>query len=188
MSMNLKRSLVGFLLFSLAAGLGFGLTGCGGKGGDSDPPAVSASFTPDQASPGTNTISLNGSVSGGELYLTVQANAVTGTIFGAAFDLAFNPAILTYIDHSTGGFFEQTGSATYAVAARSDRLIVGVAAGQPGAGASGAGGIVTLHFRAQAAGSSPITFENHALCSSASTTNCDRQPSLSWYGGTYSSN
>ncbi|HEY5594055.1 MAG TPA: cohesin domain-containing protein [Nitrospiria bacterium] len=186
MGINPKRSLVGFLLFSLAAGLGFGLTGCGGKGGDSDPPAVSASFAPDQASPGPDTISMVGSVNGGDLYLAVQVNAVSDAIFGAAFDLAFDPAILTYVDHTIGNFFEQTGSATYAVAARSDRVIVGVAAEQSGAGATGTGSVVTLHFRARAAGSSPTTFENQALCSSSSTTSCDRTPSLSWYGGTYS--
>ena len=182
-----KTHVFGSLLFLFLFSVGFSLAGCGGKGGDSDPPSASGTFTPDSVNPGANTISLDGAVSGGDLYLTVKAGAVTDAIFGAAFDLVFNPDVLTYVECSAGDFFNGGEGITCAVAVRNDRLIVGVTAGQPGTGASGTGAVVTFHFRDKAAGSSSTAFENKALCSSASTASCDRQPLLPWYGGTYSS-
>lgn len=185
MPIERKVSIVRSLFFVLLFSVGFGLTGCGGGGGGSTPSA-SAKFTPDQTNPGTNTMSLIGAVSGADFYLTVKANGVTGFIFGTAFDLTFDPDILTYVDYTAGDFFEQTGPVTYAVAARPDRLVVGVSKQQPGPAATGTGAVVTLHFKDKASGSSVTTFENQALCSTASTTVCDRKPALSWYGGTYS--
>jgi hypothetical protein len=173
------------LLLITVFGMGSGLLGCGGSGG-SNSTSVSGTFTLDSANPGTNTISLSGTTSGDDLDITVNAKAVSGSIFGAAFDLAFNPDVLTYVGYSVGNFFEQAGSVTYAVSAQTGRLIVGVAAGHPGNGASDTGAVVTFHFKAKATGTSVVAFENQALCSSASIASCDRQPSLSWYGGTYS--
>jgi len=175
------------LLFVLLFSVGFGLTGCGGGGGGSNTPTVSATFIPDPADPGTNTISLSGAVNGADLYLTVKANTVGGSIFGAAFDLAYDPIILDYLDYTAGVFFERNGPATYAVGVRPDRLVVGVSEQQPGTAATGTGTVVTFHFKAKAAGSSAMAIENQALCSAASTTDCDRKPSIPWYGGTYSS-
>jgi hypothetical protein len=102
---------------------------------------------------------------------------------GAAFDLTFDADVVTYLGYSPGDLFEKAGPVTYAVYRRNDRLIVGATVAGPGAG--GAGSVVTLHFRAAGTGSSAIRFENHSLCSSASTTTCDRQPSIPWYGGLY---
>jgi hypothetical protein len=170
------------LLFVTIVGMGSGFVGCGGKGGGPN----SGTFTPATANPGAHTIILSGAVRGADLYLTVKANAVTDSIVGTAFDLIFDPNILTYVDHSPGVFFEQTGAATYAVAARGNRLVVGVSKQQPGVVPSGTGAFITLHFKIKAAGVSVMTFESQALCSAASATGCDRQPVLPWYGGTYS--
>ncbi|MBI3812650.1 MAG: hypothetical protein HY283_10700 [Nitrospirae bacterium] len=179
-----KISRLASLLLVLIFGMGLGLAGCGGGGGGSKTPSASATFTPDSASPGANTIGLSGNVSGGNLDLIVNANGVTDSIFGAAFDLTFDPAVLTYVSYTAGDFFEKSGNVTYAVAARSDRLIAGVS-GQT-SGVTGTGTVVTLHFQAKAAGNSATVFQNQALCSSSSVTSCDRQPSLTWFGGTYS--
>lgn len=174
------RVLASLALVSIA----IGLSACGGGGSNSH--SASGAFTPDQANPGTNTISLNGAVGGADLDLTVTANAVSASIFGAAFDLTYDPNVVTYVGYSNGVFLEQAGPATYAVAALNGRLIVGVSGQRPGTGASGTGSVVTLHFQATAAGSSAIVFENQALCSSASAASCDRWQPSAWYGGTYS--
>jgi hypothetical protein len=181
----MRQTIIRVLAWLVVVSIAVGLTACGGGGGGgSNSSSTSGTFTPDQANPGTDTISLSGAVSGADLYLTVRANSLSDSIYGAAFDLTFDPALLTYVAYTAGDFFEKSGAVTYAVATRSDRLIVGVSGQKPGA--SGAGAVVTFHFKAKASGSSATTFENQALCSTASTTVCDRQPSLSWYGGTYS--
>jgi len=171
------------------------VVGCQGSGSDPDsmgqttPPPKNPMvglFAPDRSGPGENTLILSGATSGEDLDLIVRANSVSAALAGAAFDLVFDPENVTYVGYSAGDFFERAGAVTYGVAPRSDRLIVGVAAGPLSTGAGGSGNVVTLHFRAKATGRSGIAFDNQALCSVALTTACDRQPSLSWYGGTYS--
>jgi len=185
--MTLKQKITSRLAFApliTIVGLGLGLAGCGGGGGGSNSSPGSGTFTPDTPSPAANTISLSGGVNGSDLDLSVVATGITDSVLGTAFDLTFDPSVLTYIGYTAGDFFEKSGSVTYAIAARSDRLIVGIS-GQK-SGAAGTGTVVTLHLMAKASGSGTTGFENQALCSSSSVTSCDRQPSLPWSGGAYS--
>jgi hypothetical protein len=145
---------------------------CGGGGGDS--PAgggttiVAVDFTPTDLNPGANTVSALGSSSSNIVTLSVMVTGTPG-VYGASFDLVYDPDVVEFAGWSKGNLLETGGQqVTYQVnAQQSGRVIVGVARTTGvGIDAGVSTALVQLRLRARAAGVSPIRFENADLLNS----------------------
>ncbi|MEK7146757.1 MAG: cohesin domain-containing protein, partial [Patescibacteria group bacterium] len=101
---------------------------------------------------------------------TVSINiSAVSNLFGAAFDLIFDPAILQFVSAQKGTFLEQDGVSTNLLTAVSPPgdLIIGysrLASNGVATGISGSGVLMTLTFNALSAGASNLTFQNNSLC------------------------
>jgi hypothetical protein len=182
------------LLFGLVA------VACGGgsssgkviNDGDDGSTALAGSFVADQASPGASSVAAaEGDGSSGNLVI-VEVN-VTGTddLFGAAFDVVYDPGRASFVNWAPGDAFEDGGeTVAYQVSAsQAGRVVVGI--GRTGAGAggvnvSGTVPVIRLTFRVDQAGSSTVGFENASLQDAQSPPQ-DIQ-GISWFGGTLVAN
>ena len=110
---------------------------------------------------------------------TVSINiSAVSNLFGAAFDMIFNPAILQFISAQKGTFLEQDGVATnlLTVVSPPGDLIVGysrLAINGVATGVSGSGVLMTLTFNALSAGASNLTFQNNSLCDASNPSGCN---------------
>ncbi|HEX7183335.1 MAG TPA: cohesin domain-containing protein [Thermoanaerobaculia bacterium] len=177
--MSVRRTLVLALTFLLALTAACG--GGGGGGGPTEPPPPppptrGVFFTP-QASPGSG-ISLASVASADPttLILEVRANSVTD-LYGLAFDLRY-PGNLLQLVRTTQGPFLSGG--TVQSSQGPGLLIMGISRLGDVAGATGSGVLLTLEFRATAAGEGSFTFEQNTAVSSSG------QPlsGLTWSTGT----
>jgi len=178
---------IGFLLVVLVVA-----TSCGG-GGSSDGGTVgggqsniTASFLPDQPSPGSNSVALAQSTASGNL-VTVRVNVfgVSG-VYGGAFDVVYDAARLDYVGYSAGTLLEQGGNVpNYSVGVpQAGRVVVGASrTGSTGVNANGQA-MILITFRVKVTGTSPITLENTQLLDSQ----LPPQPigGISWFAGTFS--
>ncbi|HEX6851790.1 MAG TPA: hypothetical protein VF139_10345 [Candidatus Polarisedimenticolaceae bacterium] len=134
---------------------------CGGGGGDDTPSGIlTATFTPDNPNPGANTVSMQaGSSSATDFNIDVSVTQ-TNDVFGAAFDVTFPSASVSYQS------FDMTGSllngAGVTVSTTVDpfapgRLIVAVTRVQnvggtvPSVDVGATAKLITLRFRARTA-------------------------------------
>ena len=179
--LGLPGLLIALLLAATACG------GGGGPGGGVVTPSLAASFTPAQASPGTDTVSTDeGSKTGDLVTVEVQVTNING-IYGAAFDVAYNPSVATFQNWSAGSLLEQGGhTPTYQINANQSGLLVVVATRQgnvQGANAVGTVTLIRLTFRVTQTGTSPVSFPG-------APTLLDDQPqpqpipATNWFGGT----
>ncbi|MCC7201677.1 MAG: putative Ig domain-containing protein [Nitrospirae bacterium] len=117
-------------------------------------------YSQENPAPGTGSIylSYNSTQSQGNiLALDVRVNSLSGTTpaIGAAFDVNFDPAVLTYDSYLPGNFFEgsdipDNGNMVKLVAspqAVPGTLIIGLSQNNGDPGASGSGTLLTLKFR-----------------------------------------
>ena len=158
-------------------------------------PAHAFLFTPVNSNPGTGSIylSYNGAQSQGNIMaIDVKVNTLSSSTpaIGAAFDLDFNPSVLTYDSLLPGDFFERAdlpgnGSMVRLSAMQQGmpgKLLIGISQNYGDPGASGSGTLLTLKFRV-ASGTqilqSNLSFSNMNLIS------LQRQliAGLNWYGG-----
>ena len=145
---------------------------CGGGGGDDSigggSDIVAADFTPTDLNPGANTVSALGSSSSNIVTLSVMVTGTAG-VYGAAFDLVYDPGVVEFAGWSPGNLLETGGQqVTYQVNAnQAGRVIVGVAR-TTGAGidAGVSTALIQLRLRATSSGTSPIRFENADLLNS----------------------
>ncbi len=98
--------------------------------------------------------------------ISVNINNVSN-LFGAAFDLIFDPNVLEFVSTKEGNFLGSDGVSTWLnTAVSSEGLIVGYSriaqAGIP-TGISGSGTLMTLTFEALAEGTSTLNFQNNHL-------------------------
>ncbi len=138
-------------------------------------------FTPENPDPGPDSIYLSYNPTqsmGATLAIDIKMNLLSATTpaFGAAFDLDFDPNVLSFAGLVEGDFFQngdlpENGSAVYLSAMQSgtfNKLIVGISQNAGDAGSSGSGVIITLKFNV-AMGSetlqSNINFSNMNLLS-----------------------
>ena len=175
------------ILFSLLRGFGVCLLFLS--------PAYAFLFTPVNSNPGTNSIylSYDGTQNQADLItINVRVNtlSISTPAIGAAFDLDFNPSVLTYDSLLPGDFFERgdlagNGSMVRLSAMQQGmpgKLLIGISQNYGDPGASGSGILLTLKFRV-ASGSqilqSNLSFSNMNLIS------LQRQliAGLNWYGG-----
>ena len=122
---------------------------CGGGGGDSSTGGgstiVAADFTPTDLNPGANTVTVQGSASSNIVTLSAMVTGTAG-VYGASFDLVFDPGVAEFAGHSPGNLLETGGQqVTYQVnAQQAGRVIVGVAR-TTGVGIAFTGGTLTAN-------------------------------------------
>lgn len=121
-------------------------------------------------SPSNPSVNINSQIT-----LTINVSSVTN-LFGIAFDLVFNPNILSFVSASKGIFLGTDSETTLLTAVSpSNTLIIGysrLASGGVATGVSGSGALMTLIFQASSTGVSNLTFQNNALCDVNSSSTC----------------
>lgn len=174
--------------------LAIGAAACGGGGGGESPgggpPAFTASFVPQVTNPGSNSVSMiEASKSGDLVSIGVQVTDVNG-LFGAAFDIDFDPIKLDFIDYQVGTALEAglpAGSTVlYNITELQSGRLVAAVTRQGNVGTvdvSGAKRLVTLRFRVLEAGDVPLLFAAGSQLYDGQQPN---QPiaGISWSGGT----
>lgn len=186
-----QRKTALLLLIAAAALIGCG----GGSGGDGDPvddgsTTVSADFVPEDSSPPASSVTLQrGAASANLITVRVDATGVS-SIYGAAFELAFDGTLAEYVGFTPGSFFEQGGTMpTYQVSSPVPGLIVvGVTrnGAVPGVSTSSSRPIVNLTLRVKKAGSGAVTLPDAILYDAQ----IQPQPvsGIDWYTGTIRGN
>ena len=178
-----RISILVLVVFAIAA------TACSSGSGD-DPiitPGFGASFLAEEPNPGNETVSAHeGATIGSQVTVEIR---VTGTndIYGATFDLIFDPSMVNYVDFTEGSLLEQGGqSPDYVVQQpQSGQLIVTVTrqGNVPGVDVAPSDTVtlIGLIFEVIQEGSSVVFFTASELL--------DDQPSpqpipnLDWFGG-----
>ncbi len=123
---------------------------------------------------------------GNTLAIDIKCNNITGSVYGAAFDVDFDSAKVTYSDKVAGDFLESgSNSVIYLAGLESGstkKLKVGVTRQGQVTGQTGSGTLVTLKFNvvANASGSSSVSFSNYDLKDSANVS----IPGITWTGVT----
>jgi hypothetical protein len=176
-----RISILVLVAFAIAA------IGCSSGSGD-DPiitPSFSASFLAEEPNPEDETVSAHEGVTIGSL-VTVEIR-VTGTndIYGATFDLIFDPSMVNYVDFTEGSLLEQGGqSPDYVVVQpQSGQLLVTVTrqGNVPGVDASGTVTLIGLTFEVFQEGSSVVFFTASELLDDQPLP--QPIPNLEWFGG-----
>jgi hypothetical protein len=180
------------VLFSLCAALA-----CGGGSGGSDVVSggpggstnLSGSFTPDAQNPAGNTVYTTGTNSGALVILNVYVNN-TNDVFGASFDLLYDPTMVQFENWSPGELLEFGGqSVAYQVnATEPGRLVVGVARTSAGVGVTTttAKKLVNLTMRVTDSGNSAVQYANATLLDSQNPP--EVKSGIAFFGGTLTAN
>ena len=115
---------------------------------------------------------------------TINVNvANVSSLFGAAFDLIFDPAVLQFVSAQKGTFLEQCGSTNLLTTLDTPgHLIIGYSILGQSTGVSGGGSLMTITFHSLSVGTSNLTFQNNALCDASSISGCNIIPA-NWNGG-----
>lgn len=176
-----------FLIVLLLPLILFGLSGCSSSdSGPTDPPPPppadpEITYTPANGNPGANTVSLQLNAStGNRLDLDVRLTTVDN-VSSMAFDLVFNPGVLSYVSVAEGTFFNQDGEAVSVLVDENPtgRLIVGVARLGDVGGVGGTGVALTLTFNGAGNGGSALGFEGSSLLDP----DLDPVGGVQWFGG-----
>jgi len=157
------------------------LAACGGGGGPTSPPPPTQSlvFTPAGGSATGSVALLRSGAGANTLVLEVRAQEVAD-LYGVAFDLTYPASVLAFEGASEGELLRQGGIATsLQVAEQSGQLVVGATRLGVVGGVSGSGTVLTLTFRAVAAGSGDIAFVDPT----AVAANGSLIGGLEWLGG-----
>ena len=157
----------------------------GGSGGGIVQSGLGAAFTPDEPTPGSDTVSASqGPVTGDVVTIDVLVTN-TNNVYAAAFDLLYDSSMATYVGWSQGTLLEQGSNATsYDVDdTQVGRLVIGAqrVGSVNGADASGSVAVIRLSFRVTSVGNSVISFQSANLLDDQQFP----QPisPLDWFGG-----
>lgn len=164
-------------------------TACGGGGSDGGvvsggggSTTLTASFTPEAASPGSNTVALaQGSLSANLITLRVRVTDVDD-VHHAAFEVVYDGAVVDFVNYAPGELLEQNGNTpTYQVTEQGGKIVVGASrSGPSGTNANGGRTLISLTFRVLQASNTPVAFQNFALMDSG----FNAIGVTHWYGGT----
>lgn len=141
---------------------------CSGGGGGAEQVlgvgggSLAAGFAPDQPSPGANTTAMSlGGASGDVVTVSINVTDTFG-IYGASFDVTFDPARAEFVGLAHGSLLESGGhTPTYQVnmGQPGTLLVVATRNGNvPSVNAVGTKNLVNLTFRVKAAGDAPLAF------------------------------
>lgn len=165
---------------------------CGGGGGGGDKVVggptsnLSANFVGDQLSPAANQITLAQQTAFSDVVTVAVWVTDISNVYGAAFDLVYNPSLVRYEGWEPGVLLEQGGySPNYTVEVpQAGRVVVGVSrmGNVRGANAVGTRTLIRLVFRATAVGSSPVAFQAASLIDDGFPP--EEILGTSWFGGT----
>lgn len=163
--------------------------GCGGGGEENatggSPGTLAAVFVADQFSPTANTVSMSqGSRSGDTVIVKINLTDTT-SVFGVAFDVAFDETKATYMGFTKGSALESGGNTpNYTVdgSNQAGRVIVGVSrAGSTTTSVSGTKIVISLTFRVKEVGTYPIAFQNAVVTDGQTVP--QPLPGIGWYAG-----
>jgi hypothetical protein len=175
------------LFFVSIVALIIAATACGSGSDGGEKSNITAGFTPDEPSPGANTVAAAEGASSNDL-VTVHVNVTdTNNVYAAAFDLSYESASVTYVGRSAGTLLEQGGHSVYYEVQEpqpGQLLVVATRQGDvPGANAVGTVPVVALTFRVEEEGSTALGFQAASLFDDQ-----DPQPQpiagITWFGGT----
>ena len=167
---------------------------CGGGGDDGTAGILTASFAPDAPSPGASTVSMQaGSASATDFNVDVSVTD-TNDVYGAAFDVTYDTARISYQSFDSSGSFLRDGglgnaNLSFIVDATSTpgRLIVSATrlGVQPGIDVAGTRDLIVLRFRARTSFTpTPITFD--AGQPRVVRNNLDQPIAVTWASGSAS--
>ena len=177
------------LLVAAALACAAGCSGGGGSDGDviggGGSTLLNVSFAPDTPAPGAATVALDlFSAPPGSVTVAVEVTDVPN-VFGAGFDMVWDPAVAEYVSWAPGTLLESGGNQpAYQVALIQPGLLV-VGASRTGASSVDAVGsvpLIRLTLRGLAVGSTPVALENASLLDGQAPP--QGIPSLNWSGGT----
>lgn len=176
--------LLSVVALSVACGGGGGGGGGAVPGPGPGPSTIVAGFQSDQPTPGAQSVSMSqGGVNGDTVTVRVNVTDATG-VYGAAFEVGFDPARAFFLGHAPGNLLEQNGaSVNYNVQeAPAGTIVIGASRTGNVAGANVAGTrtLVNLTFRLRQAGSWPLTTANASLLDSQ----VQAIAGISWSAGT----
>lgn len=169
---------------------------CGGGGGGDGDPSVSVTgsggggstifplnFIGDQPNPGPDTVSASRSSGSGNTVLVAVDVTDTNNLFGAGFDVVFDPTVVRFTRSIPGNALD-SGSGSPAPIVNEPRaglLVVSVSSDGGEVDVTGTRPLVLLEFQSLQAGASALTLRNGTL------ENASQQllPGISWFGGAF---
>ena len=162
---------------------------CGGGGGSSgsgtggSPGPVSASFVPDQATPGANTVAMAQGAHSNDVVNVYVTLTDTNGVGAAAFEVLFDDTHVAYQGYTHGAAFEQGNMPNYTVGTPSPgRIVVGIARTNGTAtNIVGSKAMITLQFKVKQTGTFPVQLQNGVIYDAQSVP----QPiaGISWFAG-----
>jgi hypothetical protein len=165
---------------------------CGGGGGGGETVVggpssnLSANFVGDQLSPTSDQVTLVQETAFGDLVTVSVWVTDISNVYGAAFDVVYNPSLVRYEAWEPGVLLEQGGyTPNYTVQnPQGGRVVVGVSrsGNVRGANAVGTRTLIRLVFRATAVGSSAVSFQAASLIDDGFPP--EDIPGTAWFGGT----
>ncbi len=173
------------------ATIGYGCSG--GSGSGVIDKGLTVDFTPDEPSPGSNTVSLAlEDVSDDTATIGVDVTDTNG-VFSAALDLIFDPTVAVFAGDSPGDLLESAGTPIYLVSSPSEanqtgRIVVGVSLpnGANPVDVTESATLVHLTFTVTQAGTSQVDFENEALHDEGAPP--QDLTGIGWHGGAFIAN
>ena len=180
MSQALKTVLLSLVATTVACGGGGG----GGGGSNVVTSNLTPSFITDQVDAGGSVVSMTeDSVAGDVITIGVLVRE-TKEIYGAAFDLSYDPTVAAFQSWAPGTLLEQGGNPpNYTVdAPRAGAVVVGASrtGNVPGVTAGGRT-LIRLTFKVLQPGNARLSFRSASLTDSRIPP--EEIPGLSWFGG-----
>lgn len=133
------------------------------------PGSVFMRYNPQGSDTGTETVAID-----------IAAHQ-TGTVFGAAFDVEFDPNMLQYLGNDFGPFFECDISSlcqVKLVPGDPARLVIATSLSGDNVTSESDGSILTLKFKVVGMGDTPVTFKGNSILDASLKT-----VKINWYGG-----
>ena len=173
------------IVFSLA--LLAVLTACGSGGSDGGAKSFSVAFTPDEPTPGADSVAMaEAAAGGGQVLININITDTSG-VFGAAFSVTYDTSKATYLNNSAGTLLEQGGQPVYYDVNESqpgqlDVVATRLTQGAPGADANGSVPVIRLRFDVDEVGGNTLAFQANTLWDASQPL---PQPvsGVSWHGG-----
>lgn len=176
------------LVFALGCGGGGDDSGIGGGSGGSN--NLTANLIPEEPGPGSGSVSMQPGALSGNLVVIECTVTDANDVFGAAFDVTFDPTTAEYVSWAAGDLLEQGGqTVAYQVTnSAPGRLVVGAsrAGSASGSTASGNRVVIELTFRVIAPGSSDVNWDNASLLDAQSPPQAIS--GVNWYAARFVAN
>lgn len=138
--------------------------GCGRSSGSGPPRAPSAAAGARVLAPSTAAATAQGRVSapavsvGDTVEVLVDLPATGTEVYGAGFDLRYDPGVLEFLDVRAGGLLAGAEARSALLGGRAGVAVVAITKEGPVPGDAGPGRLLVLRLKALSAGQSPLEF------------------------------